>query len=223
MDGHAAVGAGGDGVLEGRDLRHRDDALLPEDGRNAGRVGRALHDAVGSSRHRRRIVDRAGCILQGHDAVVCARSLQLLRRGTDGGVIGQGGHIHLGPAAAGDGFAVQLRLCGLRGRLRGSCLGRSRRCRCFRRRRAGGGFRFQIAVLHHSVPGVGGPVQHMGCCQPGRAQHRQHQHHDAHAPLDAGGAAVEAAVVTLDLRPAFVSCHSAFSFPADVTGSPNVR
>ena len=107
MHAHAAVGVHRHRVGKGGKLRRRDDALLPQDSGNIGRIHRVFGDALSRSCHAGSIIHRASGVLQGDKGVVCALLLQLSGGGADGGFIGQGGHVQLCPAAAGNGLAVQ--------------------------------------------------------------------------------------------------------------------
>ena len=107
MHAHAAVGVHRHRVGKGGKLRRRDDALFPQDGGDIGRIHRVLSDALSSGCHPGSVVHRASGVFQSDKGVVCALLLQLPGGGADGGFIGQGGHVQLCPAAAGNGLAVQ--------------------------------------------------------------------------------------------------------------------
>ena len=128
--------------------------------------------------------------------------------GADGCLVGQGGHIHLCPQARHNISALDLGLR-LLFRHRGSCRfagsGALRPGGCTLADGTGCG---KVTIPHHGIPGVGGPVQHMGRGHPGRCQHGHHQHRNADALFQPHLAGVKAAPVALDLLAFGISCHN---------------
>ena len=202
------VRAGTGRVTERGQLRHRRDAVCLEDAGNGCRIHRVCRHTARGCRHLGGIIQAARRILERDHRIHGTLCRQLLGSGGDGSFIGQGGHIHLCPQARHNISALDLGLR-LLFRHRGSCRfagsGALRPGGCTLADNTGCG---KVTIPHHGIPGVGGPVQHMGRGHPGRCQHGHHQHRNADALFQPHLAGVKAAPVALDLLAFGISCHN---------------